>query len=141
MAHIQQMVLTHPRTTQLDVGALTACIEACVDCAQTCTACADACLAEPDLPLLLRCLRLTLDCADICDTTGRVLSRQTEPEWGLVRSQLEVCATACRTCGAACAQHAGQLQHGRVCAEACRRGEAACNRLLQALPVGNGARL
>lgn len=140
MPHIQQMLQTHPWKPQMDMQALIECIEACHECAAACTTCADACLGEQDLQMLVRCIRLNLDCANVCATTGNVLSRQTEPDWGVIRSQLEACATACRICGAECEKHAGHHEHCRVCAEACRRCEEACNRLLQAIPAGNGAR-
>jgi hypothetical protein len=130
--HVQQMLETHPRPPGLDRAALQECIEACFDCAQACTACADACLGEEQVQQLVRCIRLNLDCADICDTTGRVLSRQTEPEPALLRAQLQACAEACRACGVECERHAGHHEHCRVCAESCRRCEAACNRLLAA---------
>lgn len=80
--------------------------------------------------MLNRCIRLDLDCADICDATGRIVSRQTATEPQLVRAVLEACATACKLCGDECDQH-GQhgMEHCRVCAEACRRCEQACNEL------------
>ena len=135
MNHVQSMLDTHPRGTQMDRSALVECIQACFDCAQTCTACADACLGEKEhLQHLVRCIRLNLDCADVCDTTGRVLSRQTEPNPDVLRAQLQACALACRACGEECERHARDMgmEHCRVCAESCRRCEEACNRLLQA---------
>ena len=133
MEHVQQMLSTHPHPSGLDAGALAECIEACFDCAQTCTACADACLAEEGhLQHLVRCIRLNLDCADICDTTGRVLPRQTGSDAALIRVQLQACATACRACGDECARHVEGMgmEPCRVCAESCRRCEEACSRLL-----------
>ena len=136
MTHVAQMLQTHPSKAQIDEAVLRECIEACFDCAQTCTACADACLGEQQhLQMLVRCIRLNLDCADVCETTGRLLSRQTEPDWSLIRAQLEACASACRSCGDECQRHAAMHQHCQVCAEACRRCEQACNRLLQTLPA------
>ena len=135
MSHATAMLEAHPRKAQIDATALQECIDACFDCAQSCTACADACLGEQDLQMLVRCIRLNLDCADVCDTTGRLLSRQTEPDWALLRTQLEACATACRSCGDECQKHAGHHEHCRVCAESCRRCEQDCNRLLAALPA------
>jgi hypothetical protein len=134
MTHVQQMLQTHPRTSQVDPAALAECIRACFDCAQTCTACADACLGEQDLQMLARCIRLNLDCADVCATTGRLLSRQTEPDWMLLRTQLMACMAACGSCGAECKKHAGYHEHCRVCAESCRRCEQACIQLLSVLP-------
>jgi hypothetical protein len=132
MNHVRQMLDTHPRGVTADREAVAACIQACYECAQSCTACADACLGEGKVQDLVRCIRLDLDCFDVCVTTGNVLSRQTESEWELLRAQLEACATACRICAEECERHAGHHEHCRVCAEACRRCEEACRRMLRA---------
>ena len=134
--HATEMLRTHPSKTQVDPRLIQACIKACFDCAQTCTACADACLGEQQhVQMLVRCIRLNLDCADVCETTGRVVSRQTQPDWSIVRAQLEACMAACRSCGAECQKHAGMHEHCRVCAEACQRCAGACDSVLQALPA------
>lgn len=52
----------------LDRDKLRECIEACLECAQ---ACADACLSEDNVSQLIKCIRTDLDCADVCETTGR----------------------------------------------------------------------
>jgi hypothetical protein len=117
----------------VDRDALARCIDECFTCAQTCTACADACLSEDMVAELTKCIRTNLDCADICDTTGRVLSRHTGYDANLTRAALEACATACKACGDECEQHAGMHEHCRVCAEACRRCEQACRELLSSL--------
>lgn len=118
---------------QIDKNALAACIDACFSCAQTCTACADACLSEEMVADLAKCIRSDLDCADICETTGRVLSRHTGYDANLTRAVLEACATACKACGDECERHAEMHAHCRVCAEACRRCERACRDLLAGL--------
>lgn len=133
MSTVKQMVNTHPQPSQVDQSALIACIEECYTCAQTCTACADACLGESQVQQLVRCIRLNLDCFDACVTTGNMLSRQTEPDWAMLRAQVEACAAACRACGAECENHAQHHEHCRVCGEACRRCEKACNQLLQTI--------
>lgn len=130
MHHIEEMLQTHPRGAQIDRAPFVDCIRACFECAETCTACADACLGEQQLDRLVRCIRLNLDCADVCWTTGSVLSRLTEPDWDLLRAQLEACVEACRVCGAECQTHAGRHEHCRVCAESCRRCAEACQRLV-----------
>ncbi|MPY67994.1 hypothetical protein SAMN04488058_1483 [Deinococcus reticulitermitis] len=129
-----RMLQTHPRGAQVqNQQALLACIEACFECAQVCTACADACLAEPDVQMVIHCIRLNLDCADICNATGRVLARQTEPQAEVVRDQLRACLTACQACGTECRKHAGHHEHCGVCGESCRRCEQACQNLLSTL--------
>ena len=63
----QEMLRTHPSGTAVDANALTELIDSCFECAQACTACADACIGEGDIQMLARCIRLDLDCADVCD--------------------------------------------------------------------------
>ena len=133
MSYAQQMVETHPLQSPVDARKLAECIEACFDCVQACASCADACLNEDDPKSLSRCIRLDLDCADICDATGRMLSRQTAFDPEMARAAVEVCARACKLCGDECDQHASHHEHCKVCAEACRRCENSCNELLQAL--------
>jgi hypothetical protein len=77
-SHPSEMLNTHPWPGNVDREKLANCISECFDCAQTCTACADACLSEEDVAELRKCIRLNLDCADVCEATGRVMTRQTE---------------------------------------------------------------
>jgi hypothetical protein len=130
MSFAMQMLQSHPgKPTGGD--ALARCIQACFDCAQTCTACADACLGENDPKQMLSCIRLNLDCADICEATGRVVTRQTMPVADVVRAALSACATACRHCGDECEMHGRHgMEHCRVCAESCRACEQACSDLM-----------
>jgi hypothetical protein len=127
------VIASHPRPASLDRDVLLRCIDECFDCAATCTSCADACLGEPDVTELVRCVRLCLDCADACDTTGRIVTRQTEPDLGVVRAVVEACATACRVCGDECERHAAHHEHCRISAQVCRRCERACNDLIAAI--------
>ena len=69
--HTRRMLETHPSGAAVDPDALVGCVQASFDCEQSCTACADACIGEGDVRMLARCIRLCLDCADVCDTTGR----------------------------------------------------------------------
>jgi hypothetical protein len=92
------MVQTNPSQAPVDESTLVECIEACFECAQACTACADACIGEGDMQMLARCVRLDLDCADVCEATGRILSRQTATEPQMLRAALSACAEACRRC-------------------------------------------
>src|SRR5699024_10053082 len=71
--HVASMLQTYPKDLgMIDQQKLAECIEACFECAQTCTACSDACLAEDMVADLTQCIRLNQDCADVCETTGRV---------------------------------------------------------------------
>src|SRR5215203_233681 len=89
MSYAKQMLDTYPRDFNLDAGVLAAAIDALSDCAQACTACADDCLSEEMVAELTKCLRLDLDCADVCTATLRVASRHTEYDANLTRPLLE----------------------------------------------------
>ena len=132
---VQELIATHPHPTSVDREALLRCIDDCFDCAATCISCADACLGEDDVRDLVRCIRLCLDCADACDATGRVVTRQTQPDFGVIRPALEACAAACGACGEECERHADHHEHCRICAAACRRCEQSCNDLLVTIPT------
>jgi hypothetical protein len=132
MTHAREMLASSPSPIPgVDVALLADAAEAALDCAQTCTACANACLGEPNVQEMVRCIRLNLHCADLCDTTGRLISRQENPE--LARAILRACVLACRLCAEECERHAG-MAHCRICAAACRRCESACEQLTAALP-------
>jgi hypothetical protein len=109
------------------------CIDACAAGAQACLVCADACLAEPTTGELIGCIRLDLDCADICTTTGRLLARQHALDPALAQAMLQTCVAACRLCADECGSHASHHDHCARCADACRACEEACRALLGAL--------
>ena len=129
---VQEMLETHPGSIA-DRDLVARCIEECISCTATCTSCADACLGEQDVTKLVRCIRLNLDCADVCEATGRIVTRRTEADLTLVRDSVVACATACRICADECDRHAEHHDHCRVCAEECRRCELACHDLLAAI--------
>ncbi len=133
MSHAKQMIETNPNEVPVNADVLANCIDACFDCVQACTNCADACLGEEDVQMLSRCIRLDLDCADVCDATGRILSRQLAFPPQMVRVALEACVQAVRLCGEECEKHAEHHEHCRVCAESCRRCESTCNEVLSAI--------
>ena len=134
MTHASGMLQDYPTDLGgLDRPMLARAIHAAVDCAQACTACANACLSEPDVVELIRCVRSNLDCADVCETTARVLSRRSGPDADLTAAVLEACIRACRACANECNQHAAHRAHCRRCAEACARCGEACEQLSTSL--------
>ena len=134
MTHARAMLETHPSPAgNLATDALAEVLHHLEECAQTCLLCADACLAEDMVADLRRCIRLNLDCADLCRTTAAVLGRQVAPDPAVVRATLEACRAACEACGTECGSHAGMHEHCRVCAEACQRCAEACAEALQQL--------
>ena len=130
---VVEMMESYPREIENDRDLLAECIASCIFCAQACTACADACLSEDMVVELRTCLRSNLDCADICQTTGRVLSRNTGYDGDVTRGQLEACAEACAWSAMECRKYADRHAHCRICADECRRCEDVCRRLLSVL--------
>jgi erythromycin esterase-like protein len=133
MSYARQLLDTYPGTLTTDAGALAATLEALSDCAQACSADADADLAEQNLAEMVKCIRLCLDCTDVCTATIGVVSRQTYYDPTITRPLLEACVATCKSCGDECARHAPHYEHCRVCEQACRRCEQACRDLLGVL--------
>jgi hypothetical protein len=134
----QQMISTHPEVKGNYSQPLVQCIDDCFACAQTCIACADACLAEPMVEQLRQCIRLNLDCADICNAAGALATRRTGSNEDVLRQMLELCQLACAHCAGECEQHADQHEHCRICAQQCRDCEESCR--LAARVVGGQKR-
>ena len=130
-SHTRRMIESHPEPVSLELGAVLACIQTCLDCAQACVSCADACLAEENVKALVRCIRLDQDCADLCEATAKILSRQTAFDKELAITTLRACESACRICAEECERHADAMEHCNVCADACRTCEQACRNLLE----------
>jgi hypothetical protein len=120
MQAIPQTLADHPRSTPASLG-LRSCINACFDCALACTSCAAACTGRRHVDDLIRCIRLDLDCADLCETVGRALSRQARPDWDVLRIEIGACAAICEACALECEQHSRQFDHFSACARACRK--------------------
>ena len=132
MSYARQILDTYPRTLNVDADLLAATIDALSDCAQACAADTDADLSEDNLAEMVKCIRLCLNCTDICTATAGILSRLAEYDADATRPLLEACAATCKSCGDECGQHA-HMPHCRICADACRRCERACRDLLGAL--------
>lgn len=120
----QELFEAHPKASASGDRARLA--DALTTCYQACNACADACLSEDMLDKLRQCIRSDLDCADICQATAAIVSRQTGANPEVVRQAVAACETACRLCAEECEKHADMHEHCRICAEACRACEDAC---------------
>ncbi len=120
MQTLQQVLSCYPISARTSTR-LRDCIETCFECALACTACAAACTARKPIDDLLRCIRLDLDCADLCETVGRALSRQARPDWEVLRIEIEACSSICAACARECELHIEHpLDHFSACAKACR---------------------
>jgi uncharacterized membrane protein len=133
MTYAGEMLGTYSGTIDVGANVLAAAIDAVSDCAQACAADIDADLSEHNLAGMVKCIRLCLNCADVCTATARVISRPAAYDADVIKPLLQACVATCRSCGDECERHAQHHAHCRICAEACRRCEQACRELLGAL--------
>jgi hypothetical protein len=133
MHNLEPILRVHPHQPS-DMDLIQHCVEACFACAQTCTVCADACMSEPNIAELRECIRVDMDCADVCVATGRVVARLNRPHRTPMKALLTACIEACRTCAEQCSQHAGMHEHCRICAQTCVACEQACASLHKVIP-------
>jgi hypothetical protein len=125
------MVASHPNAPSEPNEAFVLLLNEAASCAQTCLACADACLGEDAVPALTHCIRLNADCADVCETLTRLLSRLSGPNKDLQRGMIELRAMACEQCADECERHAVHHLHCRLCAQTCRRCVDQCRITMQ----------
>ena len=133
MSYAREMLGTYSGAINVDADVLAAAIDAVSDCAQACAADTDADLGEHNLAEMVKCIRLCLNCVDVCTATAGVISRPAAYDADVAKPLLQACVAICQSCGDECERHAQHHAHCRVCAEACRRCEQACRELLGAL--------
>ena len=92
------------------------------ECAAACNHCATACLEEQDVQMLTRCIKLDLDCADICTLTATFLARGSEHAMHIMKE----CAEICNACAEECEKHS-DMEHCQECADVCRRCAEECS--------------
>lgn len=95
------------------------------ECAEKCNNCASACLEERDMKLLKDCIKLDIDCADICQLTAKLIARDSQHAEHLLKECVEVCIA----CATECEKHA-HMEHCKVCAETCRTCAELCSQVV-----------
>jgi hypothetical protein len=140
MKTLNIMLNQHPRALPTSRDSYADAVSNLTLCEQVCTSCADACLGEPEhLTELIRCIRLSQDCADICGVTARLLTRQTDTDGAVVQAQLHACVLACEVCADECFSHASMHGHCATCSESCRECQECCSRLLEEISASHMA--
>jgi len=131
MDRLKKMFDTHPAPASGAGDTALAGVTAAVECSLVCTTCADACLSEG--ADMAECVRLNLDCAEICGAVARMLARPGHQDRETLDRLLAACIRACRACAEECERHAESMEHCRICAESCRRCAEACEEMEGAL--------
>src|ERR1044072_7232347 len=96
-------------------------LDALTECTRACHHCCVSCLREEDVTMMAECIRLDMDCAQICELTAAFLSRES----GHTRHLFKECAEIWQQRAEECANHA-HLDHCKECAEACRKCANLC---------------
>ncbi|MBO0995142.1 four-helix bundle copper-binding protein [Bacillus sp. SD088] len=94
------------------------------ECVLACNSCYQACLKEVDLQMMVECIRLDRECADICAYFEQAITRGTP----YVAELATLCITICKDCGNECKQH--NHDHCQKCAAACLKCAEECQALL-----------
>jgi len=104
VSYAKQLLDADPGTVTADATVMADAIDALSDCAQACTADTSADLSEQNLAGMVKCIRLCLDCTDICTATAGVISRQAgrcwKPGWPSARAAV-MSASGTRICSTA----------------------------------------
>ena len=95
-------------------------LAALAHCIAACEFCSDACLDEDDVKMMVPCIRLDRDCADICRLTAAYIARNSPHAPHVMRECIEIC----QKCHDECAKH--QHDHCQACAKACQECLDAC---------------
>jgi hypothetical protein len=117
----------------VDDALLTASIGALKECIDACATDSEDDLGEPGVGEMVKCIRLCLNCNDVCSATVGVLRRRSVNDANVSVPLVEACVAICRRCGEECERHAQMHAHCRACGEACRRCEQVCRELLDGL--------
>jgi hypothetical protein len=126
---IRKMISLHPNLAGHVNQPLGDAVHHMMYCAKMCRSCADASLME-DMDMR-QCIRLCLDCADICDATANIGLRHTGSDDQTLREALELCARLCDACAAECERH--PYEHCKLCAQMCRECGEDCRNAAQSV--------
>lgn len=70
------------------------CIEACYLCATACDNCAASCLDEENLEMMRECIKLDMQCANICRLAAQFMTLNS----GSAQDLCRLCADVCQKC-------------------------------------------
>src|SRR3954463_12764364 len=102
--------------SQMDMTAMANCIDACSACMQACLMCSDTMTGMEGMG---KCDALCANCADMCQTTMRMMLRPMAMERDSMMAMLEACIAMCRVCRDECSTHMQMSETCAMCATAC----------------------
>jgi hypothetical protein len=78
-----------------------------------------------------RCRAMCMNCADMCNTTMRMMLRPAGMDMDSMMAMLQATMVMCTACAAECERH--DMQTCRMCAEACREMARACEAMMASM--------
>ncbi|MGI5487942.1 four-helix bundle copper-binding protein [Microtetraspora malaysiensis] len=133
MAQTRELFDTVTGKAGLNSEVLARIVDTLQECEEVVAACAMGMLGEQDAMQMASAISRDLDCADIVETTRRVLTRGSGPDNRLISAQFQSCLLACERSHELCSQHAAHHAHCRVCSDATRRCADMCREVLDAI--------
>jgi hypothetical protein len=100
------------------------CIDTCLECANQCDYCILECLKEENIKVLVQCIRLNRECAQMCLNTARTMTLGSEHYWDVCK----VCADYCDRCVIECEKRT-YMDCCRLCVEICKRCADECRKI------------
>lgn len=91
------------------------------DCSNECNHCFNDFLNVSDINMLSHCIELTRECADFCQMTASLLSRNSVHAYDVML----LCGKICESCAEECEKH--QIDQCKHCANVCRTCAESCN--------------
>jgi hypothetical protein len=99
MTQTTEMMKSMSMPAGMDMTAMQECIDQCSVCMQACSMCADEMAGMSEMG---RCAMLCMNCADVCDTTMRMMLRPSGMDMTAMRAMLQACMAMCEACMKAC---------------------------------------
>lgn len=99
------------------------CIDECNKCAQACYECFEACINEPDLNSRRSCVKILIECANMCTMSSGIMSMNGQ----FAKEHCKMCATVCDKCAQECAMF--KDEHCQKCANECRTCAYECRKM------------
>ncbi|PAF22117.1 four-helix bundle copper-binding protein [Terribacillus saccharophilus] len=100
------------------------CVDACLECIAACNSCYNACLEEENLKMMVTCIRMDRECADICALAVKAMQTNSP----FISQICQLCAEICEACGNECKKH--KAEHCQKCAEACFKCAESCRQMV-----------
>jgi len=94
-------------------------INALGECVNTCNHCFSACLKEDDIKMMVQCIRLDKECAEVCSFTILMFH-----SGKFIDKYIETCMMVCDACAEECGKY--PHDHCKKCAEKCRECADKC---------------